>query len=99
MRSRRTAASLGEALEHCLYDAKHDWFEEFKAGRPADYAWTQDTVTTHLDSQLKHGGRITVLVSIICKEPYKSTVTMFYLQRKNKHEFLRVRDSLDIKGR
>lgn len=97
MRVRNSPCSLGEALEHCLFDAKSDWFNENKAGRDSEYAWTQDVVTTHLDAQLKHGGRVECQVSIICKDPWKSCVTFFVLQRRTKNAFVRLKDSLRVK--
>jgi hypothetical protein len=75
------ATTLGDALQDCLSRAKQAWLRANQVGRPAEVAWTQDTVTTHLDAQFSHTKLISVQVTIVCKQPWKSDVAFFKLQR------------------
>lgn len=99
MRVRKSPAALGESLEQCLFESKRAWFRQWKAGRPADYAWTQDIRTVYLICQLKHGGKVEVQVSLVSKDPGKSHVDFFKLQRRGKNSYHRVVDSLKVEER
>lgn len=96
MRERLVSSSVGAALEQCVADAACEWLEANKAGRQAEYAWSTDVLTTHLNVQFYAGGRINVEVSILCKKEFNSQLTMFYLQKRGKHEVIRLRDSLKL---
>lgn len=87
---------LGQALAACLADAKKAWLRQNQVGRPAEIAWTQDTVTTHLDAQFSHGKLISVQVTIVCKQPWKSSVDFFKLQRAAKGGVRRAGDTLNL---
>ena len=89
-----SVTALGEALEGCLRESKQAWLRKNQVGRPAEIAWTQDTVTTHLDAQFSHGRLISVQVTIVCKQPWKSQVDFFKLQRSGKGGVRRVGDTL-----
>jgi hypothetical protein len=97
MESARPADSIGDALQACLSDAKRAWLRKNQVGRPAESAWTSDTVTTHLDAQFSHSKLISAQVTIVCKQPWKSEVFFFKLQRATKGGVKRIGDTLDLK--
>lgn len=88
---------LGQALEACLRDSKQAWLKKNQVGRPAEIAWTQDTVTTHLDVQFSHGKLISAQVTIVCKQPWKSQVDFFKLQRAAKGGVRKVDSTVNLK--
>lgn len=90
-----TGLPLGEALVACLNDSRTDWYRKYEAGRGRDVAWTNDVIATHLDTQLKHGGQITVVCTVLCRFYGRDITHIFHLQRRTKDAYIRTGSTLD----
>lgn len=87
---------VGEALEGCLRDSKKAWLKANQVGRPAEVAWTQDTVTTYLDAQFSHNKLVNVQITVVCSIPWKSKVYRYTFERSRRGLLRRIPESVNV---